>query len=48
MEVVKKMKSDTKVAEKLRDTTIDDEKYSVRYKDRGCPIGKNRPMTDST
>jgi len=26
-------------AEKARDTTIDDEKYDVCYRDRGHPIG---------
>ena len=28
-------------AEKSRDTTLDDEKYDVRYRDRGCPVGRN-------
>ena len=27
-------------AEKSRDATLDDEKYDVRYRDRGRPIGK--------
>ena len=33
-------------AEKARDTTLDDEKYDVRYRDWGRPIGKN--MSDGT
>ena len=49
-EVATETKFGTKVeytysAEKVHDTTLDDEKYDVRYSQRS-PVGKN--MTDGT
>jgi len=34
------------IAVKARDTTLDDEKYDVQYRDPGHPIGKH--MSDGT
>jgi len=43
MEGATETKFDT---EKMRDTTLADEKYDACYRNCGCPIGKN--MSDST